>query len=322
MEKEAVETRYLLGKLPDSEAALLEERYFADDGVFDEIETAEDELVDAYVRGSLSAEDRKRFEAKLARSTRLAERVEFARVLSKAASPSRVVSDEPSKASWWQWFFRVSWAPNAALSSAVAVALLLIVLGSPVLLVWLRVRDERRLVAERAAMEQQRRNLEDQLSAQRSNTNKAEADLQNSQAKEQQLQQELQAIKEELARTNTTNTQPALPASIFLFATSSRAPGSRDALTVPATASTIELKLVLDSDDYASYQATIKSPDDRELLKRPRLRPSRSGKARIVVLQFPSRLLSSGQYVVSVGGLTPSGSYEPIADYPVRVEKK
>ena len=316
MKKEAVETRYLLGKLPDSEAALLEERYFADDDVFDEIETAEDELVDAYVRGRLSAEDRKRFEAKLARSTRLAERVEFARVLSKAASPSPVVSDQPAKASWWRNLFLFSWAPNAALSGAVAVALLLIVLGSPVLLVWLRVRDEMRLVAERAAMEQQRQQLEQRLSEQQSKTN---ADLQASRAEEARLQQELQAIKEELARTNP---QPSLPASIFLYANSSRAPGSRDALTVPSTASTIQLKLVLDSDDYTAYQATIKSPDEREILKRPRLRPSRSGQARMIVLQFPSQLLSSGQYVVSVGGLTPSGTYESIADYPVRVVKK
>jgi hypothetical protein len=315
MKKEAVETRYLLGKLSDSEAALLEERYFAEDDVFDEIETAEDELVDAYVRGSLSAEDRKRFEDKVSPSARLAERVEFARLLSKVPSPSQPIQ-QSAEESWWQRLFIVSWVPNAAVSTAVAVGLLLIVVGSPAALVWLRMRDENRLVAERVAMEQQRQQLEQRLSEQQSKSN---TDLQNSKAEEARLLQELQATREELARTNP---QPALPASILLFANSSRAPGNRDLLTVPSTASTIQLKLVLDSDDYASYQATIKSPDDRDILKRQGLKPGRSGQARIIVLQFAAQLLSSGQYVVRVSGLTPSGTYESVAEYPVRITKK
>jgi type II secretory pathway pseudopilin PulG len=318
MDKEAVEMRYLLGKLPDSEAAVLEERYFAEDGVFDEIETAEDDLVDAYVQGSLSREDRKRFENKLSGSARLTERVEFARLLSKTASPSKVVSHEPAKASWWQSLFAFSWAPNAALSSVVAIGLIVIVLGTPATFVWLRFRDERRHAAEQASIEQQRQQLEQRLSEQQAKTNQLAADLQNSQAEETRLQQELQATKEELARTYP---QPIAPASITL-STSSRAPGSGYVLTVPATASTIQLTLTLESDDYASYQATIESSDGREILKKSGLRSRRSGQTRMIVWQFSSRLLSPGQYAVSVSGRTPSGTYDPVGEYSVRVVKK
>ena len=73
-------TRYLLGSLSDEEKALLEERYFSDDAMFEEIEIAEEELIDRYVRGELSNEDSERFAAVVADSPRLAERVEFARV--------------------------------------------------------------------------------------------------------------------------------------------------------------------------------------------------------------------------------------------------
>src|ERR1044072_8985417 len=107
MDKDAVATRYLLGKLSDPEAARLEERYFVEDGVYDEIETAEDELVDAYVRGSLSAEDRKRFEDKVLKSERLTERVEFAKLLPKLPS-SQVVGLEPARAPWWKNLFDLS----------------------------------------------------------------------------------------------------------------------------------------------------------------------------------------------------------------------
>lgn len=317
MDKEALEMRYLLGKLSDSEAARLEERSFADDSVFNEIESAEDELVDAYARGSLSSEDRKLFEKKLSSSERLAERVEFAKLLSKSSS-SQFVSQEPAVEPWWKSLFDFSFFQNAAIRSAVVAGVFLLVLGIPAAFLWLRFRDERRLDTERAAIEQQKQQLAQQLSDQQSRTNQLAADLQNSKAEEERLQRQLQATKEELARTNV---QPAAPASIFLFASSLRDPGKRDVLTVPSTASTIQLKLVVDSDDYAAYRATIKSPA-RDVLTRAGLKPSRTGKERIIVLQFPSRLLSSGDYVISLAGLTPSGTYESVADYPVRVSKK
>jgi hypothetical protein len=318
MDKDALEMRYLLGKLSESESARLEERYFTENSVFDEVETAEDELVDAYVRGSLSSDDRQRFEAKILKSERLKERVEFARLLSKLPA-STVVDREPARAPWWNGLFNFSLPQSAALRGALAVGIFLIVVGVPAGSVWLRVRDERRLESERAAIEQQKQQLAQQLAEQQSRTNKLASDLQNSKAEEERLQRELLATQEELARLNA---QPAAPASIFLFAASSRAPGSRDVLTVPSNASTVQLKLVVDSDDYATYQATIKSPSDPNVLTRANLKPTRSGKARIISLQFPSRVLSSGDYLVTLTGRTADGTYERVADYPVRVSKK
>jgi hypothetical protein len=183
----------------------------------------------------------------------------------------------------------------------------------------MRLRDERRLESERAAIEQQKQQLAQQLSDQQSKTNQLAADLQNSKAEEERLQRQLQATAEELARTNP---QPVAPVSIFLFANSSRDPGKRDVLTVPSTASNIQLKLVLDSDDYAEYQAHIQSPTDSNVLTRSGLKPSRSGRGRIIVIRFPSRLLSSGDYAVSLSGRTPSGTYEHVAGYSVHVSKK
>jgi len=318
MDKGAVAMRYLLGTLSDSEAARLEERYFSEDLVFDDIETAEDELVDAYVRGNLSAEDRQRFEEKLLSSERLAERVEFAKLFSKLPS-LQFVGHEPARARWWENLFDFSLTQNAAIRGAVAAGAFVLVLGIPATFVWLRLRDERRFNTERAQIEQQRQDLEKRLSDQQSKTNQLATDLKDSQAEEGRLQRQLEATKEELA---STNAQPAAPASIFLFANSSRGSGKRDVLTVPSNVSTIRLKLVVDSDDYATYRATIKSPDNRDVLTKSGLKPRRLGQARTLVLEFPSRLLSSGEYVVSIGGRTPSGTYEPVADYPVRVTRK
>jgi hypothetical protein len=313
--------QYLLGKLSDSEAALLEEKYFADDSVFDNIEIAEDELIDAYVRNRLSAEDRKQFETKLLGSERIAERVEFARLLSKSGF-SRPVNDESSKVSWWRGLFDFSLTPNPAMSGAVAGVAFLIVLGIPGSLVWMQLRNEStRLALERAAIEQQKQQLAQEIADRQSKTNQLATDLQSAKEQQERLQQQLQAMSEQLATTSRQSTISTI-ASTLLFPYSTRSPGQANELIVRPSASTIELKLALEADEYKVYQATIKSAGNPNVFTRQRLRSRRSGQDRMIILQFPSGSVSSGEYSISVSGLTPSGTYDPVADYRVRLSKK
>ena len=78
--------QYLLGTLSDVEVDRLEERYFSDNYLFEEIGIAEDELIDAYVRERLSSPEREQFEKVLSRSPRLSERVHYGRLLRERAS--------------------------------------------------------------------------------------------------------------------------------------------------------------------------------------------------------------------------------------------
>ena len=316
MDKKAIEMRYLLGKLSDAESARLEEHSFVDDRTFDEIEIAEDELIDAYVGGSLSSEDRKRFENKLLKSERVAERVEFAKLLSKSKSP-QLMGYEPAKTRWWDRLFRVSLIQNPAFRGVVVAGFFLAVGIIPVLL-WMQQREQKRLNLDRAAIEQQKQQLAQQLTEQQAKTNQLAADLQTSKNEEDRLQRELQATKEELAKTGE---QRAATFSAFLFSNFARGPGQGAVLRVPSTASTIRLKLILESDKYPSYQATISSPIGI-VVSKPDLKTRRSGQTRTIILEVPSQRLSPGDYAVSVDGRTPSGTYERVADYSVRVTKK
>ena len=54
--------RYLLGELPEAERAALEEAYFNDRRLFEQVVRAENELVDRYARGLLPPPVRERFE--------------------------------------------------------------------------------------------------------------------------------------------------------------------------------------------------------------------------------------------------------------------
>jgi len=78
--------QYLLGTLSPEEKSRFEEKYFDDDKLFEEIEIVEDELIDAYVREELSPRDRERFKEVVNSSPRLTSRVDFARILVKPTS--------------------------------------------------------------------------------------------------------------------------------------------------------------------------------------------------------------------------------------------
>src|SRR5215813_12464202 len=71
--------RYLLGFLPEDEAERLDEQSIVNDDVACRLLSVENDLVDAYIRGTLDAELRHRFESYYLASPRRRQRVKFAR---------------------------------------------------------------------------------------------------------------------------------------------------------------------------------------------------------------------------------------------------
>lgn len=78
--------RYLLGQTSDDESSALESEYFADEGALDRVAGAEDALIDDYLAGVLSSEDRERFERHYLASPEHRERVEAVGRLSGAVA--------------------------------------------------------------------------------------------------------------------------------------------------------------------------------------------------------------------------------------------
>lgn len=83
---DAVIVRYLLGELSAGEQDALERRYFGDSDLLDRIETVEDDLIDDYVAGALTPEQRRHFERHFLTEERR-ERVRMAEALQHAAPP-------------------------------------------------------------------------------------------------------------------------------------------------------------------------------------------------------------------------------------------
>jgi len=298
---------YILGTLSDDEAARLEESYFVDDAEFEEFEIAEEELIDRYVRGELSPQERDQLEKTFARSPRLIQRVQIARVLASRLAPEKVTvvqTPQPARArlSWWQSLFG---SPNASRAPAMAVGfsvLLLLLGGATLFAAYLSLREQsRQIAAQQAVLEQRQRELDQQA-----------ADLK---AQTDELARRVQ-LPSETPPPQVSPTPQASAPVVFLTLSSGvtrSVGGSRTARLRPET-SEVQLTLDLRDTSYPSYRATIINADRGEVFSRDGLRQQ----AARLTLRVPAKQLPPGDYYVSVYG---GPANESVADYPFRIIK-
>src|SRR3954452_19312096 len=95
---------YLIGNLTEAEESRVEDRVFSDSDTLAALEDAEADLIDAYVRGSLSDAERRAFERRFLASPSRRKKVEFARALAKVTTQSTVAREAPGV---WQRMLRL-----------------------------------------------------------------------------------------------------------------------------------------------------------------------------------------------------------------------
>src|SRR6476620_7406940 len=90
VDNEKLISQYLLGELPEEQQVEIEDRAFSDKDYLATITTVENDLIDEYVRGELSAADQQRFESRFLASAERRKRVQFAKALRTVVSESTV----------------------------------------------------------------------------------------------------------------------------------------------------------------------------------------------------------------------------------------
>jgi len=306
---EETKVRYVLGTLSDEEKDRLEESYFVDDTEFEEFEIAEEELIDRYVRGELSKQESDQLEKAFARTPRLIQRVQIARVLANrlAPAPATVAAAEtrqpqPVRTSWWPTLLGSGGSRAPAMAFGFSVLLLLLG-GATLFAAYLSLREQsRQLVAQQAAIEQRQRELDKQA-----------ADLK---AQTDQLTRQVQSPSETPTPPQVAPTPQAAPSVAFLALSAgiTRSGGGSKSVRVGPEISEVELKLDLRDTSYPSYRATVFNADRGEVFSRSGLRPQ----ATRLTLRVPAKQLPAGDYYVSIYG---GPANESVADYAFRVTK-
>src|SRR5216683_4672483 len=91
-------TGYLLGDLPEEERERVEWEYFSSEDFWRELCAPEDELIEAYVRGRLSGDQKLKFENRFLASPEKRSRIAVARMLIDPALREEFTEDSDVKA--------------------------------------------------------------------------------------------------------------------------------------------------------------------------------------------------------------------------------
>lgn len=312
-DKATASKQYLLGTLPPVESEQLEEQFFANDDVFEEVEIAEDELIDAYIRDELSPAELQKF-GNLLRNPRIVERIKFARILNTATSPvltTQKTKQGPAKRDWKALISSLFRLPGTGLAFATLAVLLL---SGIVFVDWLRLRESsRQLNLERAELQRQNQALASQVQTEKQQLND---EKKNAEALNAKLQQALE---------NQERSAPlVLMAPLLLFAGSSRSSGGSNDLVLSSKPETVRLLLALETDEYSRYNAEVRKGVGGPIVyRKSHLKPTTNKSTRMIDLRFPSVLLTPYDYIVNVNGVKePPAVPQFVGSYNFRVVAK
>lgn len=308
---------YLLGRLNDASHVAEQEKvesYFEDEELFEDLLEVENELLEQFVRGQLPPDENKAFKYYLDRLPDGREKLAFTEALMKSvdtepatSSRSVIVGDMPARApvpdkrSPWRW--------NLALQYGFAAGLILFGLfiiqqlrsENGQLREQLAVRE-----AEHETLRQKSLALERQLKTGSEQTEKLQAELD-----ESRLQHQDQERKLERLRSST-------PSLIHwtLFPTSGRDPFSQpQSVRLTKTTGIVAITLQIEeSGRYEGYQATLQKTDSGEIIWKQQEKRSLMID-RELNLQLPASLFTESNYKLALELIESDASPLPPAYY-------
>jgi hypothetical protein len=314
---EQIATRYLLGELAEPEQTALEEKYFTDPALFEQVVRAETELVDDYARGRLSPQVRQRFEQAYLAHPQRRERLRFAEALAakldQVVAPGGASKKSVIAESWWTRF-SVLQGEKRALAFSVMLVLLFLTFGS----IWLTLKVRRtgqelaQTEVQHAAQEQRERQLQQELA--------------NERTRNQELREELEQARAAMAQIGPTPSESsgACFRSLLLFASGIRGAetGSAPKLTVPHGTQQVRLQLNLKDNSYPRYEVELRAIGGQEIFRRRNLKPQATKTGARFVISLPAAKFSSGDYMLTLKGVAQDGEVEDVSKSLFSVEKK
>ncbi len=305
---------YLLGDLNTQEQQRLEQRLMIDSAAFEELCWIEDELIDDYMDGALSDREKEKFENIFLSAPERHQKLRLAKALKRYTAANR-----QKKTHWYIWLNagQAFWRHQSrTLKWILAASLLLLIGGSS----WSTLQISRLQVAldqeQTEASKSQR-----QLKEIQSQNLKLAASLEHEQARRTQLEQEAANLKR--AQMPGPSLIPGQIQTTLLTAIlapgRSRGSDGMQEINIPSGESVVKLDLKMEPLDYPGYNATLErigKDKNRTVIAQQtesRLQGQFSG------LFVPAELMTRGDYVLRLSGITVTGKNEDIGSYYFRI---
>ena len=302
--------QYILGQLTELEEGRYEERLMSDDEFFREVEglaeVVQDELVEDYLSGELTGEQKSAFEQRLPRSSEARAKLSLGRALLAIGKRKQ---PRPSWGERFRLWTQPLLQPAPALASGLAFALLAGGAWS-VSRVWDLQNQLAQADAQQTLLTAIRESLSRQLEQERQLSSRMTRRFEEADSRLAGLEKSLETVQ---------SRGIAALASFILKPGLQRSGGETTQVPITSGQKLVELKLDLGLDDYQSYRATLYDSSGDEVLAQSKLRAVSSGDNVYVVLQLPTQVLHGDDYQVRLSGVTASRESEMIDRYPFRV---
>ncbi len=329
----AQRTRFLMGGGTEAERERLEAEFFADDDAFQQMLTAEDDLIDAYARGELTDNERRQFEQRFMNSSAGRERVHFARAFAAATVPQPVATPAVVPITTTSPGFFASIFGNPGLRVAFATLTIAALVGLP----WLLVERSRMnselnaLRAERARLTQQSEELQQTAAAEKAKNAETLAQLKELQDRVPVERNQNTKAGPEPSKRNVTidsgstyavdrGSEPSATESVvFDVNPGATRGGAGNTLAVSRNVKSIRLRLGLEAESSREdYRAMIETADGRPV-KSVDFKVARAAHDRVNVPALSVKELRAGDYVVFLMGKQPDNTFERVASYSFRI---
>lgn len=315
--------RFLLGEMSEDERTAFEERFVADEDLFEQMRVVEDELIESYIRGTLSAVEKDKFERSFLAAEPRRRRVAFARtMLDKFAAQAAVASKKIETAAVQNpsvWDSITNFFKTPKLAFGAAFALLALTFGG-----WFLLRNPNNTEIVRQIMPTPTIETIEPSQNQNSPTSKNDAVNSNTNTAQKNVDKNTSSnANRELPNKNQNSNTPkqnsiGISPVLALFAGTVRAEGKMPELNLPKNALGANLELNLESQAYKIYRVEIADPDGNLILKNNNLRAKNSK----INLFVPAQKLRRGDYIIKLSALNQQNENESVADYTFRVNRK
>jgi hypothetical protein len=323
--------RYLLGLLSEEEVERLDELSIADDEIASRLQVAEDELVDAYVAGTLAGDTLERFESHYLASPRRREKVSFAASLRAVGARAPVPADKGGGSADARFppgtaapradpppapSARVIRFPRALWMLAAAASLLLAITGTLVFQEFQLRRGLSEAQAASAARGRRASELERQLVEQRAAGAEAARELERVRG---QIAARVERPGAAGPGDRATAASQALCAIALALLPQTRAVGPIAVLALAPGTRQVTFELRLESSPLPRYQVAVKDPGTGLIVWRSGPVSPSAGEPAAVSVTVPARVLKPQHYALDLVGQGADGTRQVVGSYAVQV---
>ncbi|MFL6212792.1 MAG: hypothetical protein ACJ74J_02750 [Blastocatellia bacterium] len=321
-EKENLIARYFSGELSEEEASRIEQQFLTDSQFFELMLSIENALIDDYVRGKLAEPERRKVEAFLQSSNRLARETEAVKQLiddlakTKTRAPSNAPAPPQGRPSRWQSLLAMIGIRDSGKRFSFALLWLPTLLASG-LLIWNLIlqHDLSQIKLKQVGLEENNRELARRLDTQTDHNDKLGQEIEAARRSSEQVRQEVATMQEAKTAAPVEDTA-TLALTIEAF---TRGQGALKEVHIGRNTRWLRMRIDTGRDDFTRYGATLRTFDGQLIWSEENLRPALPNRSRIV-LTLPGKLFVNQDYTLTLVGQTDGGPAVELGDYSFRVK--